>query len=109
MIVSIALLQEPFFDITTELDGTSYLLSIRYNSREERYMLSISTPDGEEIAKGAALVCDWKLFSNVADDRLPPGMLMVTASGPDNSPPKLGELGFGLRCELVYIEAVELA
>lgn len=99
----------PFFDQTVNLDGTDYLLTFRYNQREARYFLTIGAPDGTVYTAGAALVCDFPLFSNCRDSRLPPGRLFCQASGPDRTPPALGELGIGKRVELVYYDAAELA
>lgn len=101
--------QTPFIDQVTNLDGVDYALSFRFNQREWRFYLSIGLPDGTELAKGAALVCNWPLFVNVVDPRMPPGLLMVVPQGTDSSPPGLGELGQGKRCELVYMDAADRA
>jgi hypothetical protein len=95
---------EPFVDQTSNLDGTDYLLQFRFNQREQRYYLSIYLADGTPLAKGAVLVCMWPLFKHVTDRRMPPGTLFVAPQGSDTSPPKLGELGPGKRCELIYVE-----
>lgn len=109
MAISIPLLDLPHVDMTVNLDGTDYGLSFRYNQREETYRLSIYTGDGAELAKGQALVCRWPLFRNfTAETRLPPGVLVVLANGADESPPKIGELGPGKRCELFYFTAAEV-
>lgn len=106
--ISIPILTDvPHSDQTTTLDGTDYVLQIRYNQRGEYYTLAIGLPDGTQLRAGAKLVCSWPLFRDVADDRMPQGVLMVIASGADRSPPKLGELGPGLRCQLIYLEAAE--
>ena len=97
--------QTPFFDQVTNLDGTDYLLSFRYNQREARFYLTIGAPDGTIYASGAALVCNWGLFRNVQDSRMPPGVLIVLPMGPDDTAPALGELGPGKRCELWYLDA----
>jgi hypothetical protein len=100
---------EPFFDQVTRLDGVDYQIKIRYNQRAERFYLSLYSADGTEIAKGAKLVCNWRLFTASVSPLLPPGMLMVVpAMKDDDSPPKLGELGPGKRCELVYIPQADL-
>lgn len=108
--ISIPMLDEPHVDMTVNLDGTDYVLSFRYNQRAQTYALSIYTPEGEELAKGATLVCRWPLFRNrTAEKRLPPGVLVVLPNGNDGTPPKIGELGPGKRCELIYLTAEEKA
>lgn len=108
--ISIPLLDLPHVDMTVNLDGVDYGLSFRYNQRAETYYLSIYTADGEELAKGQALVCRWPLFRNfTAETRLPTGTLVVIANGKDETPPKIGELGPGKRCELIYFTAEESA
>lgn len=101
---------EPFFDQTTNLDGSDYLIKIRYNQRAERFYLSLFTAEGVEIAKGAKLVCNWPLFQYCVDPLKPAGALIVVpANADDDDPPKLGELGPGKRCELVYVTAADAA
>lgn len=108
--LSIPVLSEPHVDLSVNLDGTDYDLSLRYNQREQRYYLSIYTSEGEEIAKGAPLVCRWPLFRNqTAETRLPPGKLIVLANGADETPPAIGEIGPGKRCELFYLTAAEIS
>jgi hypothetical protein len=99
----------PHFDQVTNLDGVEYLLQFRYNQREERFSVSIGSPDGTIYHRSAVIICNWPLFQDNPDPRLPPGMLMVIPSGNDDSPPTLGELGPGKRCELMYLEAADLA
>ena len=94
---------QAFVQQVTALDGTEYLLVFRYNQRQSRYFLDIGQPDGTIIAAGAALVVGWPLFTSVQDSRMPPGTLVVVATGADTwTSPALGELGPGLRCELIY-------
>jgi hypothetical protein len=42
-------------------------------------------------------------------ENVPSGDLIVTCTTTNKSPPKLGELGKGLRCELTYFTRDELA
>jgi len=101
---------EPFFDQTVTLDGTNYVLAFAYNQREERYYVSIGTPAGVWLATGCACVCDVPLFANARPSAgMPPGALVVISTTSDDSPPKLGELGVGLRCSLWYYTAADLA
>jgi hypothetical protein len=93
----------PFITQTTALDGVSYQLTFRYNQRQLRYFMDIALADGTLLAAGAALVVGWPLFRNVIDPRMPQGAFIVVAQGADvTTPPAFGELGIGLRCELIY-------
>ena len=109
MPVSIPCQDLPHWDQITQLDGTDYRLSFRYNQREKRYSLSLFTPDDEPIAEGAKLVVGWPLFLYSVNPLLPPGQLIVVNSSLDTTDPDMGELGIGKRCELMYFTAEEVA
>lgn len=96
-----------FWDQTTTLDGVPYLLTFRYNSREEVYYLQIQSADGSiTYAQGIKIVANYPLLRQYGDT--PPGELMAMSTTPDDSPPQLGELGVGARCVLMYIEAADV-
>jgi hypothetical protein len=101
---SIPTSDDPFYRQVTALEGTDYVLTFNYNQRENVYYLTVSTADDVDIVRGIKLVCKWHLFAGHIDTRLPPGILMVLPRTTDDSPPGLGELGAGKRCELVYLE-----
>ena len=96
-----------FWAQTTTLDGEPYLLTFRYNTREAAYYLTIRVfgrlgdlRAGRQARRG-----------HCAAPRLrdPAGELFVTASA-DDSPPRLGDIGDGLRCcSLYYIEQADIA
>ncbi len=99
----------PFVDQVVNLDGTEYLFAFRFNQREGRYYLTLGDPNGTAYASGEALVCNLALFSLASDSRMPPGLLVILPQGPDDSPPGLGEIGPGKRCELIYFSRNEFA
>ena len=99
----------PFYTLRTRLDDSDYTLEFNYSPRAKRYYLNIF--DSEDVL----LVAGLKLVPNVMLLRfyrfragMPSGELIVAATGTDGSPPVLGELGKGLRCELSYFTAAEL-
>jgi len=107
--ITLPVLDAPYQDLTTNLDGKDFALTLRYNQREGVYWVAIGLVGGSPIA-WAKLVCNWPMFRNhTANDSLPPGALVCVPSGQDDSPPGLGELGPGKRCELVYLSASEVA
>jgi uncharacterized protein DUF6983 len=99
-----------YYTLRTRLDNADYTLEFRYSPRASRYYLNLY--DSENVLLAAGL----KLVSNVMLLRyyhfragMPQGEIMVTATTTDDSPPALGELGPGLRCELTYFTALEVA
>lgn len=99
----------PFYEMTVPLDGTDYLLSFRYSSREACWYFSIALNDGTLLAAGVKIVCNRSLLGRFADVRLPPGMLIATTGTNDASLPGLDELGIDRRVTLVYIPKAEAA
>lgn len=98
-----------FWSQTTTLDGVSYLLEFRYNTRESCYYLQISQPDGTVLVQGIKLVTNFRLLRRRIDTRLPPGDIVAVAYDGSPAPAALGELGIGQRVELVYLTAEETA
>lgn len=99
---------DPYYSLRTRLDGSDYTLEFLYSTRQERLYLNLF--DSEE----RLLVAGLKLLTGVALllylhhlPGIPPGELMIVATGADDSPPKLTELGQDKRCSLVYFTAEE--
>ena len=90
-----------FWDQLTTLDGTDYTLGFRYNAREGVYYMIIADNAGNVLNGGIKIVSDWLLMQDFNDPTLPPGDFMAVASGADDSPAALGELGG--RVTLYYI------
>ena len=94
----------PYWDQTTILDGTAYVLSFRYNNREQVYYLTISSTDGlTTYIAGLKLVPDVLLLRAYAT---PPGELVVRVTGSDDSPPRIGD--WGVRATLLYEPQAEM-
>ncbi len=109
MSFSVPTIDEPFYTSRVRLDDRDYTLEFWYATRTDRYYLNLF--DAEEVP----LVCGLKLVCNVPllkyqhhKDAVPAGELIVVCSTPDATPPKLGEIGAGLRCELTYFTRAEL-
>ena len=99
---SIRTFEDPFYTMTTVLDGTDYLFEFRFNQRESCWYFSISTTDGEALASGVKIVSERPLLRRFADVRLPPGILIAASNTTDKSPPGLTELGEDRRVTLIY-------
>ena len=100
---------DPFYVQTTSMDGVNFVLSFAFNGRESCWYLSLLTPDGTPLATGLKLVVSLFLLNGRAQEGLPPGDLLVYTPAADTSPPGLKELGAGARCQLIYLDAAEMA
>jgi uncharacterized protein DUF6983 len=99
----------PFYTLRTRLDDSDYTLEFNYSPRAERYYLNLYSSEDVLLVAGLKLVPGVLLLRYYKyRDGMPQGELVVTATGADGSPPKLGELGRGLRCELSYFTVEEL-
>jgi hypothetical protein len=99
----------PFYTLRTRLDDSDYTLEFNYSVRAERYYLNVYDSEDVQLVAGLKLVPNVALFRFYKfRDGMPQGELVVTATGTDGSPPKLGELGKGLRCELTYFTTAEI-
>lgn len=101
--------EQPFFTQRTRLSDRDYTLRFTYNFRLERYIMDILDEEEIPIIVGITLLCNWKVLRYYQDSRLPAGELIVMSLTSDVTPPKLGELGIGARCELDYFEPDEAA
>lgn len=99
---------DPFYTLSSTLDGVTYLLTFTYNQRCDCWYLSVATEEGDDIYDGMKLVCGWPLLNKCADPRAPAGELMCWSNSTDDSPARLEDLVPGGRCELLYIDAIEL-
>lgn len=100
----------PFRRQRTRLDGVDYLLSFVYNQREDRIYLSLADDEELPIVSGIKILANYPLlWRHRHDPKIPPGELMAIDTTSDGSPPGLGELGEGLRCQLTYLDSLELA
>lgn len=94
---------DPFYKQTMGLDGTPYSLRFAFNLRAACWYLDLSTLDGELLAAGMKLVCNWDLLRKCKNALRPPGKLFVISNTTDLSPPGLGDLAAGARCLLIYL------
>lgn len=90
---------EPDKPITIELEGRDYILRYRWSERRAGWYIDLLTEDGEPIMLGRRLCPRERPLEGVADDRAPPGVLVVT--GPDAY--FRDDLGASLL--LMYVEA----
>jgi hypothetical protein len=100
---------EPFHTLRVRLDDRDYTLEFLYSTRGENWSLSIYDEENEPVVLGLKLFTGVPLLAAYKrDERVPRGELFLVALGSDQSPPKLAELGDGLRCELTYYPEADL-
>ncbi len=70
---------EPFVTQSVSLDGRSYVFTIDWNSRTDRWTFGIATEDGDAILSGALLCIAIDLLRTIPStlDYVPPGALYV--------------------------------
>jgi uncharacterized protein DUF6983 len=99
---------EPFHTVRVRLEDQDYTLELRYNTRAQNYSLSIYDAEDTRLVSGLKVFTGVPLlgaYKHIA--AIPRGELIPMTLGADQSPPKLGELGKGLRVELTYFTAQE--
>lgn len=92
------------------IEGRPYILELAWNQREARWYLSLFDELSTPLVVGMKLVFRARtaldLFqSHRWDPRVPRGALFLIDRLETNEPPGLGELGDGLRCQLIYRES----
>lgn len=100
------LLDTPLFSLETQLDGTLYSFTFRWNARAGQWFLDIADASNDPIVSGIALVVSFPLARRCADPRMPPGLLTAydtTGAGLDP-----GETDLGRRVVLLYFTEAEL-
>lgn len=72
---------EPHLAQTTQLEGQSYIFEFNWNSRTDRWSLSITNSDGTRILDGAVLAVGVDLLRTIPNTfaYVPPGRLYVAA------------------------------
>lgn len=105
-ISSISTAADPFFNISTTLDGVEYILRFTYVQRELCYYMSIEdASSGKDLLSGIKVVTSFPLISPYQGlGNLPPGELVALTNTQDDSPAGLGELGEKSRVTLYYVD-----
>jgi hypothetical protein len=94
---------DPFQSMTVTLDGVSFILTFYYNQRENCYYMSVTQPDGTDLAVGVKCVTSWPLLHKWSTPDLPAGEFLISPNTSDTGPATLGQLGPGLGWTLFYI------
>jgi len=94
------------YDFSVELDGASYFIEVRYNSRNDSHYLSISDVEGVPLLIGRRVVIDFPLTRRFKNRALPAGEFMAVDTSGQGRDPGAGELGG--RVQILYATAAEM-
>jgi|GEM_PF-1912149 len=84
------------FEERIDLEDTTYIFWVRYNTRMARWVLSIKTDDNENIVMGLPLLTGVDLLERFKDERLPQGTLTAINLNSDTDEGERDDLGEGL-------------
>lgn len=96
----------PHFDFQVQLDGVTYTLEFRWNTRQSGWFMSIQEEDETPIMSGIRVVVDLPLGKRSRDERMPSGALIALDTQDQHKDPDYDELG--PRVVLLYFTADEL-
>ena len=74
------------YDFTIELDAVVYTLSMVYNTRAERWFLSILDIDGNALREGLKMVSNWELTTTWVQQSRPDGAFYAINPENDDDP-----------------------
>jgi hypothetical protein len=85
------------------LEKASYTLSLNFNDRMGKWMISIGDEAGNQIVGNVPVIVNYPIFLRYKDVRLPMGTLWAWDSSNKNEDP--GRYDLGDRVRLIYQEA----
>lgn len=94
----------PSLKMRTILEGVEVILRMDWNTREERWGLSIFTSLEEPIVLGLPMHINTELIQRFEIETLPPGNLLLYDSTGNIEEAGIGDLGD--RCKLLYETSV---
>lgn len=96
-----------WFGLSVELEGRTFRLDFRWNSRTEQWVIDVFDGGGQAIVQGVRGVINVPLLAKYgARDDLPAGVLMLIDSSGNDEDAGLADLGS--RVELYYLPAAEV-
>ena len=67
----------PAFDFKQDLDGTSYTLTFRWNSRMNLWIFSLATEEGVSLLEGLPVQTDVDIKGRFKGEDLPTGLFLA--------------------------------
>jgi hypothetical protein len=103
---------EPHYQMRVQLEGTDYLLTMRFGERRNAWVMDLETLDGVAILSGQLVTVGRDLLRRCAMAERPPGQLWAlnvvippASEGGVLALPGLYDLGAGGRARLYYTES----
>lgn len=91
------------YEFKVDLDGTTYTVAIRFNSRSAVWIMDLKTVNDDSIIMGIPLLLGSDLFGRFKDSRLPPGTFLMVNLESDVE--EASETNLGTEVLLLYEEA----
>lgn len=92
----------PWYNFTLSLSGARYIFEMQFNTRSDRYYLSLYDAGGQVIVLGVPLLTGRALLDQYRTRPVPPGSLFVVDTTGQEQPPTLGS--FATTHALLYVE-----
>lgn len=97
----------PAYSERLTLDGVTFSLRFRFNTRVGCWLVDISDENGEMIVSGRRLVCDWPILRQHGHLAVPAGQIMAFDTTERKIDPVIDDLGD--RVLALYFDAEEIA
>ena len=81
------------YELEISLDGVSYRIRLKFNSRSEAWFLDLFDANGERLRSGIRVVSDWSLLRLFQGEGRPEGDLLTLSSQSSISAPDEDQLG----------------
>lgn len=95
----------PYFDVQADLDGATYVLTLRWNTRSLGWILDVADSSETTIVSGVRVVVDFPILA-YQGTRRPPGALLFSDTSGEGVDPGADDLGDRVR--LYYLTAAEI-
>jgi len=96
----------PAYYYTVALDGINYTISLKFNDRMNKWMITLGDSEGNDIVSNVPVVVNWPLFDRFRFDGIPPGTVYAYDTSGQNLDPERDELGDRVR--LFYLPVADL-
>lgn len=103
--VNIPLTSDPWVEFSVSLEGVNYVFDVRWSERAGAWYLDVLNEDGDYLAVGRKLVCDFPVVGHreTNPDIFPGYLWIVDTSGQQIDP---GPDDLGSRVLMYYEESV---
>lgn len=88
------------YDEQVTLDGTTYTLEFRWNTRASAWFMNVLTEQADPVIAGIRIVVDMPLGIRSSDTRRPKGLLFAVDTSGQRRDPGIDD--FGTRVFLLY-------